>query len=157
MQPRDDHAVEPDAMPPLAGDEALGRCPGLRCCGRRLPAWLRARSCRCPLDTSRSSSWLDAVEQFGGAEEGADERRPHRLPLLRVPDSPTRRRWDMLLYLLVLYSVFYFSFTSAFLLSFRAADLAGGYLVDCIFMLDIALNLHTCEFRSFAALAAQPS
>lgn len=89
-----------------------------------------------------------AAEQFVVTQNGVE--RPQGSPSashlaglwaqLRVPDSPTRRRWDLLIYVLVLYTVFYFPFSSAFAAAFPLPVLASDFAVDFMFVLDMLLN-----------------
>ena len=88
-----------------------------------------------------SENWLDTVEAFSDTElpVGTDTR--GLWAQLRVPDSQTRRRWDLAIYALVIYTLFYFSFSSAFAVSFGFdSSLAVEYSIDIAFALDIALS-----------------
>eukprot|EP01043_Picozoa_sp_COSAG02_P056963 COSAG02_NODE_6839_length_3333_cov_23.587199_2_plen_602_part_01 len=114
---------------------------------------------RCRKDGANDSEhWLDAVEQFGGTELPVGTDTQGLWAQLRVPDSHTRRKWDMIIYVLVIYTLFHFSFSSAFVVSFGLdASLAVEYSIDFIFALDIALSTRSFFYLYSGDLCTEPA
>lgn len=126
----------------------------------RAPCDLCAKAkTRCHRDRANDAEhWLDAVEQFSGTElpVGTDTRGVWAR--LRVPDSHTRRRWDMVIYALVIYTLFHFPFSSAFAVSFRLdTSLAVEYSIDFMFALDIALSARSFFYLYSGDICTEPA
>ena len=145
---------EPDRDPPSDICLRKWRRAAASCCKRTGDRIRAARA-----SVAGDEDWDDVVEQFVVTQNGVDvvpgsASASHLAGLwaqLRVPDSPTRRRWDLMIYVLVLYTVFYFSFSSAFASAFPLPVLGSDYAVDCMFALDMLLNS-----RSFFYLYVSP-
>jgi hypothetical protein len=146
-QKPDAAATETGTRPSICPPAGNGAAPGL--CGR-----MRAH-CRGASEDG-PNHWT-TVEQFGAElPEGTDS--AGLWAQLRVPDSQARRRWDLIVYGLVIYTVFYFSFSSAFASSFRLdATLAVEYVVDFVFGLDIALSASSFFYLYSGDLCTDPA
>jgi hypothetical protein len=76
---------------------------------------------------------------------------------LRIPDSPTRRNWDLALYALVPFTIFFFSFTAAFSSWLGFPSLAAGYAVDVAFCVDMVLCSRTFFYQYSGDLCTDPA
>jgi hypothetical protein len=101
------------------------------------------------------SSWPNG----GGGKGGKGGGRGRCAVELRIPDSPARRSWDLVICLLALFSLVFFPFVAAFAhtrAAFPLSMLLLGWGVDVVFAVDIALCMRTFFYQYSGDLCMEP-
>ncbi len=92
------------------------------------------------------------------AEDSNDDiaRNLWRTARLIRPSHPARKRWDLLMFLFVIYNAIYLPVQLAFGIPQHPAHIAIDYVVDAAFWVDVVLNFRTTFVTEEGELCTSP-